>query len=294
MNFKSFRSRFSYTQGQQNGILVLFFVIILLQLIYMYFDFSVDFNEYPEKQKWLALETEIEEMKAVKKTESNKLYPFNPNFISDYKGYQLGMSVAEIDRLFAFRKQNRYVNSAEEFQMVTHISDSLLNVIAPFFKFPNWVTNVKKKKVYSKSERIKESKKLVNDLLDINKATQEDLMKIFGVGPVISLRILKLKDDLGGFVSMEQMKDVWGVSDEVVENLNANFKMFAIPNVKKIEINNASLKELSQFPYFKNGLAKQIVIYRSMHGDIKKSSDLRKIKDFPVDKEDIIGLYLKF
>ena len=131
-------------------------------------------------------------------------------------------------------------------------------------------------------------------LIDINKASQEDLIKIYGIGEAISLRILKQKESLGGFVSMEQMNDVWGLSPEVVENLNAHFKVLVLPNLKKIDINNASLKELSQFPYFKYPLAKQIVTFRSMNGDIKNVEDLIKIKGFPVEKANIIGLYLDF
>jgi hypothetical protein len=44
---------------------------------------------------------------------------------------------------------------------------------------------------------------------------------------VISLRILKLKENLGGFVSMEQMNDVWGLSPEVIGALNSHFKVYA-------------------------------------------------------------------
>ena len=65
------------------------------------------------------------------------MYPFNPNYISDYKGYQLGMNVDEIDRLLAHREQSLYVNSAKEFQTITKISDSLLQKISSFFNFPN-------------------------------------------------------------------------------------------------------------------------------------------------------------
>ena len=93
---------------------------------------------------------------------------------------------------------------------------------------------------------------------------------------------------------MEQMNDVWGLSPEVVENLNTHFKVLVLPNLKKIDINNASLKELSQFPYFKYPLAKQIVTFRSMNGDIKNVEDLIKIKGFPVEKAKIISLYLEF
>ena len=66
------------------------------------------------------------------------------------------------------------------------------------------------------------------------------------------------------------------------------------PTLKKINVNEASLKELSQFSYFKYGLAKQIVTYRSMNGNFNNIEDLAKIKDFPVEKAKIISLYLEF
>ncbi len=99
---------------------------------------------------------------------------------------------------------------------------------------------------------------------------------------------------MGAFVSMEQMKDVWGLSPEVADNLSSHFKVSTLSNLKKIDVNNASIKDLAQFPYFKYALAKNIVTYRSMNGDFKTKEDLSKIKDFPMDKIDIIALYLAF
>ena len=58
-------------------------------------------------------------------------YRFNPNFISDFKAYQLGLSVEEADRLFAFRAKGKYANSPKEFQKVTGVNDSLLSLIRP-------------------------------------------------------------------------------------------------------------------------------------------------------------------
>jgi len=201
------------------------------------------------------------------------------------------MSVAEIDRLLNFRKTNKYVNSVQDFQKVTKVSDSLLNTMSPYFKFPDWVNN---KKEY-KSNYIPFEKKKVNIIiLDINLATKEDLIKVYGIGPALSDRILKLKDLLGGFVSMEQMNDVWGLSPEVIENLNKNFKVSVLPKVKKVDINNASIKELMLFPYFKYALAKAIVTYRSMNGDFNNNADLTKINGFPNEKLNIISLYLYF
>jgi DNA uptake protein ComE-like DNA-binding protein len=92
---------------------------------------------------------------------------------------------------------------------------------------------------------------------------------------------------------MEQMEDIWGLSPEVIEKLNTSFKVFIIPNVKKININTASIKELSLFHNFRYSLAREIVVFRSMNGDIK-IEDLAKIKGFPVDKIKIIALYLEF
>lgn len=296
INFKAVSHYFKFTNQQRTGIFTLLVIIMILQLVYFLADFTISQTPFPkEQEQWLSLQYEIDSLKQEKYNTLPKVYSFNPNFISDYKGYKLGMSVQEIDRLLAFRKENKYVNSAKEFQDVTKISDSLLNVISPLFKFPDWIQNKKSfntdKAQYVRKEYPKKEKIV---LLDINEATQEDLMKIFGVGEALSLRILKQKEILGGFISMEQMKDVWGLSPEVLFELNTHFKIVTVPNFKKIAVNDASLKELAQFPYFRYALAKQIVTYRSMNGNFKNIEDLAKIKDFPVEKAKIISLYLEF
>ena len=287
MNFQTLKPYFTYTKSQRNGLLCLFAVIILIQVAAVCADFTVISENTAEKQKWLSLQTQFDSL-ARTKPRGYQIRPFNPNFINDFKGYQLGMTVAEIDRLLAFRKTDRYVNSAAEFQQVTKVSDSLLSKMSPLFKFPDWVS--KKKKPYHKYAF--EKTKLV--VLDINQATQEDLKKVYGIGDGLSERILKEKEKLGGFVSMEQMNDVWGLSPEVIEKLNESFKIGVLPQVKKIKINEASIKELSQFPYFRYQLAKAIVTFRSMNGEIDCAEDLVKISGFPVEKVKIIALYLEF
>jgi len=295
-NFKALALYFKFTNQQRTGIFLLLGIIILLQMVYFFVSFSIPEKSLSEEQKqWLSLQSEIDSLKFEKYNTAAKVYTFNPNFISDYKGYKLGMSIQEIDRLFAFRKENKYVSSAKEFQDVTKISDSLLQVISPLFKFPDWIQNkksFKKDRVEYARKEYPKKEKIV--LADINEAGQEDLMKLFGIGEALSLRILKQKEVLGGFVSMEQLKDVWGLSPEVLFELNTHFKILAVPNFKKIAINDASLKELAQFPYFRYGLAKQIITHRSMNGNFKNIEDLAKIKDFPVEKAKIISLYLEF
>lgn len=280
------KSILSYSKGQRIGIILFFLIIILAQGVYYFFNFSKISPDNKEQAEWLSYQSSIDSIRLQGKNYKPTIYPFNPNFITDFKGYKLGMSVQEIDRLLNYREQNKFVNSAEEFQAVTKVSDSLLKAISPYFKFPDWV---KDRKQFEKIT-VKEDEIVV---LDINQATKEDLMKIKGIGAGYSELILKEKQTLGGFVSMEQMQDIWGLSPDVVESLNKYFKIGPNPAVRKIDINNATVKELAQFHNFRTTLAKEIVTYRSMNGDIK-IEDLPKIKGFPVEKIKIIALYLEF
>lgn len=289
----SIKQYFIFNKEQRLGLGTLVVFIVLLQTAYYFIDFSAVKTKSSEQVEWLAVQTEIDSLKAIENENTYKIYPFNPNFITDFKGYKLGMKTAEIDRLLAFRKTNKYVNSADEFQNVTKISDSLLAIISPYFKFPDWVNNKNKGQSFTNNNfKSFEKEKLV--VKDINQATKEDLMKIYGVGDAISDRILKEKDKFGAFVNMQQMQDIWGLSPEVIIELNKSFKISGSTVVKKININNLPIRELTKFPYFKYTLAKEIVTYRSMNGGIKSSDDLTKIKGFPMDKLGIITLYLEF
>ena len=287
-----FKAIYQYTKDQKKGILGLFTIIISLQLLYFFLDFSKPHIQSKEEIAWLAQQPLIDSLKLLSKKNNYKIYPFNPNFITDFKGAKLGMSVQEIDRLLAFRKTGKYANSPEEFQNVTRISDSLLMTMAPYFKFPDWVTNKQNYGTTYKSY-IKYAKKVDLKILDINQATKEDLMKISGIGEALSDRIINQKQTLGGFVAMEQLNDIWGLSPQVLVSLNNYFKITTLPNINKININSASIKELSQFYYFKGAISRNIVLYRSMNGDLK-IEDLTNIKAFPVDKVKIIALYLEF
>jgi len=291
--------RFFFGNKQQRGIVILAVIILVLQLFIVFGDKWQNNKPLLEDNKeWLVHQKTLD---SLNKTDGSLAYlkPFNPNFITDYKGSSLGMTTVEIDRLFAFRKENKYVNSAKEFQQVTKISDSLLAIISPYFKFPDWVTNKNSYKPFKpfdknyvpKAERTYAPKIIVKQ--DFNLATGDDLVKIYGIGDATATRILEFKAKLGAFVSMDQLHDIWGLSPEVIEELNKHFQIQTIEGLKKININTMSVSELIKFPYFNHGFAKQIVVHRSMHGNIK-IEDLTKIKGCPMDKIKIIELYLTF
>ncbi len=288
------KSYFQFTKDQRSGIFLLLLLITIVQGVWFYWSSEKSHQaENPSSQEWLAMQTVVDSLKTHKKETTTKIYPFNPNFITDYKGQQLGMSLEELDRLFAFRKQNKYVNSAKEFQQVTQVSDSLLGAISPYFKFPDWV-NQPRKNPYTPFQKNNDSKKAAILVKDINEATADDLIKLYGIGPALSERILKRRTSLGAFVSMEQMNEIWGLSPEVIELLQQHFTISHPPTIEKIAINNLSSKELAKFPYFNYALAKEIVTYRSMHNGIRSIEDLTKIKGMPNEKIKIIALYLEF
>jgi DNA uptake protein ComE-like DNA-binding protein len=295
MKFSNFVSFFIFSKAQAKGILLLFSIIIILQLFIFFFDFRIPLKSDPEKEKWMAIQLELDVEKKNLNAQKQKVFPFNPNFISDYKGYKLGMSVAEIDRLHAFRDKNNYVNSAEDFQKVTLVSDSLLKELAPYFKFPSWVTkrNSQSKGTYN---QVFPKQKQFFVQKDINLATKEDLIAVFGIGETLASRIMLEKERFGVFLSMEQFQFIWGLQPEAIRDLQKKFTITSssIASFKKIAVNDLSIKELSKFPYFNYSLAKEIVKYRSMNGDIKEIADLTKIKGMPNDKIKIIALYLEF
>ena len=134
---KKLKSHFWYTKNQRNGILILLGIIIILQFLYHNINFRdtglVSFNQ----AKISVFQHQIDSLKLASTEDRKfKIYPFNPNFISDYKGYQLGMKTKEIDRLLSYRKKRLFVNTAKEFQTITKVSDSLLQKISSYFKFP--------------------------------------------------------------------------------------------------------------------------------------------------------------
>jgi DNA uptake protein ComE-like DNA-binding protein len=291
-----FRWIFTFSKGHYAGLLLLVFLIVSAQLVIYILQHqeASSFNQLNKEEKeWLAIQAEIDSVKSVQAEEQGKIYPFNPNFITDYKGYKLEMTVNQIDRLHQLRAQNKYVNSVVEFQKITGVSSKWLKKYAPYFKFPDWVSKSNAKKS-SHNEFVQNKTIKKNTVKDINTATQSDLEAVFMIGEKLAQRIILERTKLGGFVSMEQLAFIWGISEEALQDIATKFIVKENPALHKIDINNASMKELSQFPYFNYTIAKNIVTYRSMHGEIKNGEDLTNVKQFPVDKIKIIALYLTF
>ncbi|MFI1772316.1 ComEA family DNA-binding protein [Thalassobellus citreus] len=285
------KSHFTFSKEQRNGIFLLILIIVSLQCVYFYVDFSSE-DVQVNKDELAVYVKEIDSLKLIEIEKSKpKIYSFNPNYITDYKGVNLGMSNEEIDRLLVYRKQNKWINSAKQFQEVTKVSDSLLNTIASFFKFPEWVTSFKPRKASISSFDNKQ--KTFEQKQDLNTATAQQLQKVNGIGKVLSNRIVKFRNKfVGGFIDDVQLNDVYGLTPEVLEHLTKLFTVKTPRQIQKITLNTATVDQLVTIQHIDYDVAYKIIEQRQLKEGYKSLDELIKVKDFPVNKIEIIKLYL--
>ena len=227
---------------------------------------------------------------AAKIAKETRRSSFNPNYISDFKGYELGMSLEELDRLHHFRASGKYVYSADQFQNITRVHDTVLEKLAPYFRFPK--KPFRNKAGHNKSNSIQHSANSNTSRKDLNEASEEDLKRIFGIGDVLSARIIKFRNALGGFIIEDQLFDVYGLDSAVARRVITEYEVRERLETNLINLNKASEAELSQNIYISRALAREIIRLRDSLGSIDSLDELTKIQDFPADKIERIKLYL--
>lgn len=297
MRMKSFLHKYLpyITPQQAKGIFGLLFILVVTQIVWWYYDSKsndpIDFGY--DEGKTLEIQKRIDSLQIIQKEEREKIEPFNPNFITDYRGHILGLSIHEIDRLKAFRATGKFVNSTKEFQQVTQVTDEWMEKYSSYFKFPDWVTNKDQTEKGSSFQSFSSTNKVSVSTNDVNKATFDDFKAIRGIGDVLAQRIIDERTQLGGFVSIKQIDFIKNISPEAVREVKKVFKVYSI-SVTKVNVNQASIEELSRVPYINSYLARQIVILRSKQSEPLQIEDFKKINNFPIEKLEIIALYLKF
>ena len=125
-------------------------------------------------------------------------------------------------------------------------------------------------------KKVKKEEERVSVIYDINAATAEELRKVNGIGKAYSERIIKYRELLGGFANMDQLNEVYGITNELSLKIKKSFSIQS-PN-DPILINSDSVKILAKHPYISYDIAWIIINYRKQNGDIRSYENLGEIQ----------------
>lgn len=130
-------------------------------------------------------------------------------------------------------------------------------------------------------------------ILDLNTCDSASLEALPGIGPVLSARIIKYRKLLGGYASVGQLREVYGLAPETFDRISLMVKADSSA-VKKININNAEYKQLLRMPYFDKSVVAAIVKYRDQKGRIKGINELIDNKLISIEVAQKVRPYLDF
>ncbi|MDP1727688.1 MAG: helix-hairpin-helix domain-containing protein [Bacteroidota bacterium] len=130
---------------------------------------------------------------------------------------------------------------------------------------------------YKKDTIYPEYPKKKLEALELNGADSISLVKLYKIGPVLASKIVSYRNKLGGFISLNQLTEIWGFDTDLLYDLEG--KIFVDPKkIKIFNLNTVSFEELKQHPYFKINLSQAIINYRKQHGNYHSMNELKKIK----------------
>ncbi len=278
------RSHFVYSKRQRNGIFFLIFLITFSRFCYFYYywdraESNLSAEEYYLNHRYQQQLDSTSYLDSIKKLEYDSIKPFNPNFITDYKGYRIGLSVSQLDLFFEYRQQGYFVNSLEDFQKVTKVSDSLLLSITPYFQFPRYLRKTK--------VNVPEPKK------NLNQADSISLISVRGIGPFKAHHILNYKQEIRGFSTLDQLREIKVLSKDNLEELNKLFFVMLRDSLNKISLNDAGFKSLLEVPYLDYISVIRIIEYRRNNGGFQNLQDLMKFEEIDSIRFERIALYLQ-
>jgi DNA uptake protein ComE-like DNA-binding protein len=279
----TFKSLFLFHKRQQRGIFILIIILLLMLAIRWYL--SQQPEERIQMMDTTAYQAKVDSIKLATTSRKDTIYPFNPNYINDYRGYMLGLKLEELERLSRFRESGKFINSSAQFQQVTQVSDQWLDSISPYFKFPSWVN--KRRSNFSDSYN-----QATGRPTDINSATLKQLQQVYGIGPALSGRIIKERDRLGQFIDISQVRSIYGLSDSTMIQLKKRFYVKRPEDFKTISLNTSTKDELLTIPYFNDYLVNEIIKQRTLRDGFTSWEELFLVSRFPEEKLPQIKLYL--
>lgn len=313
---------FYFNRTQRIGIL------ILLGLIFAVFGFTV-LMPYIIKQREVQSETEFlreaEDFKAslVEKERSRQterdfypfqyrtfpkskpfetkyeLFAFNPNTADSASFVRLGLKPYVARNILRYREKGGNFKTPDAFAKVYGITPEKFEELKPYIQLPIAENVVEKAEVEEVAESAEETRAYptqlkTDEIVNLNLADTAMLKQIRGIGTVFARRIVSYRNILGGYSSVEQLKEVWGMTDETYEKITP-FLSIDESQITKIDVNKASIEKLKKHPYIKTfQRAKVIYEYRRKKVELKSINQLKHLEEFTEEDWRKLEPYLSF
>jgi DNA uptake protein ComE-like DNA-binding protein len=246
---------------------------------------------------------------------SGALFPFNPNIATELDWQKLGVPAKTIGTILKYREKGGKFRSGEDLYRIYGMPKQLADRLIPMVRLESgtgvaipttntygggnkapssqWALDKADNRLNSTEYGKREPGGFKSKRIQINQADSLDWLALPGIGPKLSGRILNYRNALGGFVRVEQVKEVYGLADSVFQQLLPQLEMDVI-TVRKLNPNAATMEELARHPYIRWKLAQAIVQYRNSNGPFHEMSDMGKIHLVDTNLLKKLGPYCEF
>lgn len=289
---------FKLSRTEQNG----FFVLCILILCLFSFPFMANFFnksdlnlETYNVQSFTFLENDTigvgqsNEYRSItdqKATDPNNkevegiLFRFDPNHLDQAGWLKLGLKEKQVQVILNYRQKGGRFYKKEDLAKIYSISPSIFKRLENYIEIePMAVRNQVQNRGKDSLARFKNDSenKLKTREIDINSADTTAFIALKGIGSTFAKRIVKYRESLGGFVSVHQIKEVYGLPVETFEAILPFLKISSQNAVSKLAINKLDVKSLSRHPYISFKQSTSMVNYRNQHGHFRSLEDLKKV-----------------
>lgn len=207
---------------------------------------------------------------------SIRLYYFDPNTVTDEGWRELGLRDKTIHTIRNFLNKGGQFRKPEDLQKIYGLFPDEYERLVPFIRIESLPNANTERANTEEKPRIRPAPPARFMVIDINLADTSAWIALPGIGSKLAARIVSFREKLGGFYSISQVAETFGLADSVFQKIKPRLKIEATA-VKKININTATIDDLKAHPYIRFVLAKPIIAYRNEHGIFNRLEDLKKI-----------------
>jgi competence protein ComEA len=205
------------------------------------------------------------------------LFSFNPNELPAEGWQKLGLSEKLTKILINYRNKGGHFYKKEDILKIWGMPPAFYERVKDYISLPAPPApqETKYQSSYASEVKYEKAEKKIA-IVNINDADTNAFIALPGIGNRLSNRIINFRDKLGGFYSVDQVSETYGLSDSTFQ-LVKKYLVLGSGEVRKISINKATKEEMKQHPYIRWKIANAIEQYRTQHGPFNSLDDLKKI-----------------